>query len=198
MFEEGATAQVRSFIMDKFLFAFEHEGKEIQTDSWHTVPNFGCYINYKQRHITLEGRPLMKMINHDYRNQFRRHSHIIIRVIDYCIEMEFYYNEQTEQVHKEKREFIKADPNTKEKYHNDLLDDKWKTVRKMTILRDDNKCTICGKTSPLFVHHLYYYKVYTPPWEYPLGALITLCDDCHKEVHQSPNIYISKPNIRIS
>jgi hypothetical protein len=46
--------------------------------------------------------------------------------------------------------------------------------------RDNWGCQSCGDdTQTLCVHHLYYLPS-KEPWEYPLKALITLCEDCHE------------------
>ena len=43
------------------------------------------------------------------------------------------------------------------------------------------KCLWCRSTEKMLtVHHLYYLKG-KDPWDYPDEALITLCEECHKE-----------------
>jgi len=51
--------------------------------------------------------------------------------------------------------------------------------------RDNHRCMICGEDSLLLnVHHLRYRKG-AEPWEYDDCELVTLCEDCHKMVHDS-------------
>ena len=71
----------------------------------------------------------------------------------------------------------------KEEYNKLLKDPRWKAKRLEILERDGNKCTNCGTTSGLQVHH----KVYENdifPWEYRDDDLITLCTGCHKIYHQ--------------
>lgn len=77
--------------------------------------------------------------------------------------------------------------------YEDLLKTKeWSQKRLKILNRDNHKCVYCGKTYSLQVHHKYYSKypnglrVY--PWNYPDDALITLCDECHKKVHNKKKI----------
>lgn len=49
--------------------------------------------------------------------------------------------------------------------------------------RDDFTCRMCGdRGSTLHVHHFYYTRN-AEPWDYPDGALITVCEWCHDELH---------------
>ena len=77
-------------------------------------------------------------------------------------------------------------------YEDLLKTEEWREKRKKILNRDNNKCVYCGKTHNLQVHHKYYskypngFRVY--PWNYPDDALITLCDECHKKVHNKKKI----------
>lgn len=77
-------------------------------------------------------------------------------------------------------------------YEQLLLQPEWKEKRLHIIRRDGHRCQYCGATDNLQVHHKYYlqYPNHTrpKPWEYPDTALITLCDDCHKKVHDTKQI----------
>jgi hypothetical protein len=74
----------------------------------------------------------------------------------------------------------------------------WKAKRKRIILRDGKKCTVCGSTTRLQVHHTYYYKQQVEPWRYPDESLLTVCKDCHQNHHEhSENEYRDKPKIKI-
>ena len=57
--------------------------------------------------------------------------------------------------------------------------------------RDNYTCLECGCTMPkdceLHVHHKHY--IYgLDPWEYRDSELITLCEDCHSEIHSNTDI----------
>jgi DNA-directed RNA polymerase subunit RPC12/RpoP len=64
----------------------------------------------------------------------------------------------------------------------------WKNKRHSILERDGYKCKYCGSKQFLNVHHKYYLKYpnnqMIPPWKYNDDALITLCNNCHKKVHQ--------------
>lgn len=52
--------------------------------------------------------------------------------------------------------------------------------------RDDHRCVDCHSTRKLSAHHICR-KVFLPEAEYQTGNGITLCRDCHQEVHQGFN-----------
>lgn len=68
----------------------------------------------------------------------------------------------------------------KQRYAAQLNDARWKKLRRQVLKRDGNSCQDCGTVvGSMHVHHLYY----TPEaaaWEYPLDALLTLCEECHR------------------
>lgn len=72
---------------------------------------------------------------------------------------------------------------TKEEYHQLLKDGRWQRRRLEIMQRDDFKCTKCGTTNDLNVHHLRYIDG-RKPWEYEDADLVTLCGDCHKATHE--------------
>lgn len=69
-----------------------------------------------------------------------------------------------------------------------LTDDKntfeWQLRRLLILKRDGFKCTKCGSTHILQIHHLKYDNK-LKYWEYPDEYLITLCDLCHKKEHNN-------------
>jgi len=68
-------------------------------------------------------------------------------------------------------------------YKDKLKDPRWIKRRREIMERDNHRCMICGEDSVLLnVHHLLYRK-YAEPWEYDDRELVTLCEDCHKMVH---------------
>jgi len=64
----------------------------------------------------------------------------------------------------------------------------WQERRLYVLKRDMFTCTICNKYgSQVHAHHLYYEKD-KKAWEYPYSALVTLCDECHKEEHDMEEV----------
>lgn len=79
--------------------------------------------------------------------------------------------------------------------YNELLKrNEWKDFRTQILNRDGHKCRYCGSKHKIQVHHKYYLqrlnniKLY--PWEYPMDAVVTLCDTCHKKVHNNKQIEV--------
>ena len=65
-------------------------------------------------------------------------------------------------------------------YQEKLKDPRWQKKRLEILDRDEWCCQICGDgESTLHIHHKYYNNC--DPWDCPEDALITLCEDCHKE-----------------
>lgn len=65
-------------------------------------------------------------------------------------------------------------------YDNYLKSPQWQTLRTERLKKDGFKCQHCGTGKNLRVHHVHY------PGELgteSLDDLITLCDQCHREVH---------------
>lgn len=75
----------------------------------------------------------------------------------------------------------------KEDYQKALKSIKWVTKRNKIKKRDGNKCTKCGSTKSLHVHHTYYLKD-KMPWEVPDECLVTLCKICHEKAHEGREI----------
>ena len=70
-------------------------------------------------------------------------------------------------------------------YKDKLKDPRWIKRRREIMERDNHRCMICGEDSVLLnVHHLRYRKD-AEPWEYDDRELVTLCEDCHKMVHEN-------------
>jgi hypothetical protein len=78
----------------------------------------------------------------------------------------------------------------KKKPYSELLKDpRWQKKRLKVLERDNWLCASCGDgTSTLHVHHKKY-KEGKKPWEYRLEMLISLCEQCHSEIHRKDNIY---------
>lgn len=70
-------------------------------------------------------------------------------------------------------------------YREQLKDPRWQRMQSEVRTRDNFKCLLCGADDKfLHVHHLYY-KPASKVWEYDKESLVTLCEDCHKDVHSS-------------
>lgn len=67
-------------------------------------------------------------------------------------------------------------------------DPRWQKKRLKVLNRDEFRCQLCwdDKTT-LNVHHKYYKKGKNP-WEYPMKALITLCEKCHKKISKKQEL----------
>lgn len=82
-------------------------------------------------------------------------------------------------------------------YKEKLKDPRWIKRRREIMERDNHRCMICGEDmSMLNVHHLHY-RNDAEPWEYNDSELATLCEDCHKMVHEN-NIHLEVRRSKIS
>ena len=74
----------------------------------------------------------------------------------------------------------------KSNYAKSLNNEYFKEVRRRVLLRDDFKCVNCGSKLFLEVHHKTYYvngkSIVGCELEY-LKELVTLCENCHKKIH---------------
>ena len=50
----------------------------------------------------------------------------------------------------------------KNRYYAELKSTKWWAVRDKVLIRDNHKCTVCGSTKDLQVHHTFYYNSELP------------------------------------
>lgn len=72
----------------------------------------------------------------------------------------------------------------KSSYGEKLRSPKWQKRRLEILNRDNFSCRLCGdKESQLHVHHLRYEKG-ADPWDYSDISLVTVCENCHEELHQ--------------
>ena len=67
------------------------------------------------------------------------------------------------------------------KYHKYLTSDKWKELREKVKKRDNYLCQECKTNKAEEVHHLTYENVFNEK----MSDLISVCSDCHKELHKS-------------
>jgi len=73
-------------------------------------------------------------------------------------------------------------------YSEKLKSPKWQKKRLKIMERDGFQCQMCfNRDDTLTVHHKYYLSG-KEPWEYEGECLITLCEDCHSEIHLHENI----------
>jgi len=72
----------------------------------------------------------------------------------------------------------------KEKTYSELFKDpQWQKKRLKIMERDEFTCVSCQDNgTTLNVHHCVPYKKNAKPWEYEDCGLITLCENCHKEI----------------
>jgi len=73
----------------------------------------------------------------------------------------------------------------REAYLKKFKDPRWQKMRLDVMNRDEFACQLCfDSKSTLNVHHRYY-DFGKDPWEYPLEALVTLCESCHESETES-------------
>lgn len=74
---------------------------------------------------------------------------------------------------------LEAWPSLSAPYSLLLLHPRWQAKRKRILLRSGGRCEECGaERQSLDVHHCYY-RYGRLPWQYPDGALLSVCRDCH-------------------
>jgi len=78
-------------------------------------------------------------------------------------------------------------------YIEKLKDKRWIKKRNKIFKRDKYKCTVCGNSENIQVHHTFYYSDMRDPWKYPNNSLLTACRDCHLDYHLHHEVEIRKP-----
>jgi len=76
-------------------------------------------------------------------------------------------------------------------YKEQLATKKWKLKRNEVLLRDNFTCQVCGSTTNLHVHHTNYFKR-AKAWEYEHIWLVTLCETCHTNEHETEVIPVEE------
>ncbi len=84
----------------------------------------------------------------------------------------------------------------KQEYSKLLKNELWINKRLIILKRDNFKCKNCNcKNEELHIHHTIYIQN-RKPWEYDNKYLITLCKNCHNEIHKNKNsIFVMKDYI---
>lgn len=123
---------------------------------------------------------------------------LVVILLIAAILFPFYYPKKQEErdtppVYKKGGKIKKSPPKITKNYDDLLQKEEWLKKRKEILERDNYECCRCHKKNiQLNVHHKYYLKDKkgnpVDPWDYPNSALITLCKDCHKLVHQNNKI----------
>jgi hypothetical protein len=72
---------------------------------------------------------------------------------------------------------------SKKSYQTLLQDPRWKARSKEIMQKDRFRCVSCSESKNLNVHHISYKKEFTFPWDYDDNELMTLCESCHKALH---------------
>lgn len=67
-------------------------------------------------------------------------------------------------------------------YHDQLIDKRWLKKREQVFKLKGRKCSVCGSTHNLQIHHLRYFND-KYAWEYKMKELVVLCESCHKRKH---------------
>lgn len=71
-----------------------------------------------------------------------------------------------------------------------LTTSEWKRRRAQILARDEHRCQTCKKnTVQLEVHHKRYIQGRLP-WDYPDDELVTMCMNCHMDLHNSRDVYV--------
>lgn len=80
-------------------------------------------------------------------------------------------------------------------YEEKLSDENWLRKKLKILRRDAHSCKICSSKNCLNVHHRYYIFG-NDPWDYADDALVSLCERCHKLVHETlaPLVYTHSSN----
>lgn len=79
--------------------------------------------------------------------------------------------------------------------YKDLLQrEEWLNFREKILYRDHYECKYCNCRHDLQIHHKYYNQYPNHkkvlPWDYPENACITLCNHCHRKVHERKKIKV--------
>lgn len=73
----------------------------------------------------------------------------------------------------------------------------WQKKRLETLQHKNFTCEVCGSTEKtLNVHHKEYFKDHEP-WDYFVGQLSVLCEECHEEMHHFDHVKWASSYIHI-
>ena len=65
-------------------------------------------------------------------------------------------------------------------YNNYLKSQEWYILKNLALKYSNYKCSKCGETENLNIHHLNYNNIGNEE----ISDLITVCNSCHKEFHK--------------
>lgn len=74
---------------------------------------------------------------------------------------------------------VEALPSHSAPYDQLLRHSLWQAKRQRILSRSSGRCEECGTEGQAFEVHHCYYRFGRLPWQYPDGALLALCRDCH-------------------
>ena len=83
---------------------------------------------------------------------------------------------------RERRKQRLKNESRKPTYNEQLNDVRWFKKREEVFKLKGRKCSICGSTCNLQIHHTKYLPNRLA-WEYKMKYLIVLCRECHKKQH---------------
>lgn len=123
-----------------------------------------------------------QLLKSTYKSNFNYELDEVEDIYEYGHWSEEYYTWRNEKARISEKETLFS----KIKYRDYLKSDYWKVLRKKRLKLDNYRCTQCGKTSNLEVHHkTYIFRGYGVSDE--INNLITLCRNCHQEQHDKEN-----------
>lgn len=78
--------------------------------------------------------------------------------------------------------------NTRKRYQEKLLDNRWQQRKTAIQIRDQMKCQKCGNNKDTMSVHHRHYILGREPWDYPDELLVLLCRKCHSEEEEFAGI----------
>ena len=91
------------------------------------------------------------------------------------------WQEEYQRRHEESQRQIAEVHERRRSYHEYMHSEEWRQKRLKILKRDGFRCQMCGSGKNLRVHHINYEHLDT---DAELDDLITLCDTCHRKIHE--------------
>jgi len=140
------------------------------------------YIDFKNQDITnlIESLRFYYDVNNEIVNITDRFSVFTFYItcdipLDY-IEIQGEFNE----VYNVETQVFLTSRNYKMVYNNYLKSQEWYILKNLALKYSNYKCSKCGETENLNIHHLNYNNIGNEE----ISDLITVCNSCHKEFHK--------------